>query len=327
MTAPIAPVRWEHDRLILLDQRLLPGQELERAYARWEDVADAIRTLVVRGAPAIGVAAAFGVVLAARQQPRHDVRRRCWRDLEIALKGLAAHAAHRGQPLLGARPDAARAPRPRASGRSTEVRAAAAGRGAGDPRRGHRRQPRARRSRRHAGAAERAHPHALQRGRAGHRRLRHRARRRALGPRAGQGRAAVGGRDAAGDAGLAAHRVGVRARRHPAPADRRRRGRLGDGARRRSIWWSPAPTASPPTATPPTRSAPTRWPCSPRHHRRAVLRRRAVLDDRSGAGRRATADPDRGARRRSRSGASARRRPRRRPRPSSTPPSTSRRPR
>ena len=50
MTAPISPVRWEHDRLILLDQRLLPGQELERAYARWEDVADAIRTLVVRGA-------------------------------------------------------------------------------------------------------------------------------------------------------------------------------------------------------------------------------------------------------------------------------------
>ena len=64
--AAIAPVRFTGDRLILLDQTLLPGREVEREYARWEDVADAIRTLVVRGAPAIGVAAAFGVVLAAR---------------------------------------------------------------------------------------------------------------------------------------------------------------------------------------------------------------------------------------------------------------------
>jgi methylthioribose-1-phosphate isomerase len=85
---PIAPVRWEHDRLILLDQRLLPGQELERAYARWEDVADAIRTLVVRGAPAIGVAAAYGIALAARSSRATDVPALLG-DLEIALKGLA----------------------------------------------------------------------------------------------------------------------------------------------------------------------------------------------------------------------------------------------
>jgi methylthioribose-1-phosphate isomerase len=84
----ITPVRWEHDRLVLLDQRLLPGQELERVYGRWEDVADAIRTLVVRGAPAIGVAAAFGVVLAARSSvaSRWDG---FMTDLEVALKGLA----------------------------------------------------------------------------------------------------------------------------------------------------------------------------------------------------------------------------------------------
>ena len=88
MTAPIAPVRWEHDRLILLDQRLLPGQELERAYARWEDVADAIRTLVVRGAPAIGVAAAYGVALAARSSRAADTDA-LLADLDVALKGLA----------------------------------------------------------------------------------------------------------------------------------------------------------------------------------------------------------------------------------------------
>jgi methylthioribose-1-phosphate isomerase len=85
----IAPVRWSADHLVLLDQTLLPAEEVERHYQRWEDVAEAIRTLVVRGAPAIGVAAAFGVALAARQSRAHD-----WNgflaDLETAIKGLAA---------------------------------------------------------------------------------------------------------------------------------------------------------------------------------------------------------------------------------------------
>jgi methylthioribose-1-phosphate isomerase len=89
VTSAIAPVRWEHDRLVLLDQRLLPGQELERVYGRWEDVADAIRTLVVRGAPAIGVAAAFGVVLAARASVATSFEM-LMADLEVAFKGLAS---------------------------------------------------------------------------------------------------------------------------------------------------------------------------------------------------------------------------------------------
>ena len=86
---PISPVRWAHDRLVLLDQRLLPTQEIERACRRWEDVAEAIRTLVVRGAPAIGVAAAFGVALAARESgaTTFDGLRA---DLEAACRGLAA---------------------------------------------------------------------------------------------------------------------------------------------------------------------------------------------------------------------------------------------
>ena len=85
----ISPVRWAGDRLILLDQTVLPAEEVEREYRRWEDVADAIRTLVVRGAPAIGVTAAFGVALAARESRAQD-----WNgllaDLETAIKGLAA---------------------------------------------------------------------------------------------------------------------------------------------------------------------------------------------------------------------------------------------
>ncbi len=60
-----------------------------REYTRWRDVADAIRTLVVRGAPAIGCAAAFGVVLAARQSAAPDGEGLV-ADLEEAIKGLAA---------------------------------------------------------------------------------------------------------------------------------------------------------------------------------------------------------------------------------------------
>jgi methylthioribose-1-phosphate isomerase len=85
----IAPVRWVDDRLVLLDQRELPVREIERPYARWEDVADAIRTLAVRGAPAIGVAAAFGVVLAAGQS-RATTFEDLHGDLDVAIKGLAA---------------------------------------------------------------------------------------------------------------------------------------------------------------------------------------------------------------------------------------------
>ena len=85
----IAPIRWERHRLLLLDQTLLPVEERMREYTRWQDVADAIRTLVVRGAPAIGCAAAFGVVLAARQSAAPDGEGLV-ADLEEAIKGLAA---------------------------------------------------------------------------------------------------------------------------------------------------------------------------------------------------------------------------------------------
>ena len=85
----IRPARWDGSQLVLLDQTRLPVEEVERAYASWEDVAEAIRSLVVRGAPAIGVAAAFGIVLAARQS-RADHWEGFLADLEEAIKGLGA---------------------------------------------------------------------------------------------------------------------------------------------------------------------------------------------------------------------------------------------
>lgn len=59
--------------LCLLDQRRLPAEEVYVECRGYQEVAEAIRTLAVRGAPAIGLAAAFGVVLAARELARRGV--------------------------------------------------------------------------------------------------------------------------------------------------------------------------------------------------------------------------------------------------------------
>ena len=85
----ITPLRWAGDRLVLVDQTRLPVEEVERSCATWPEVADCIRTLVIRGAPAIGVAAAFGVALAARQSGARDFEG-LLADLEEAIKGLGA---------------------------------------------------------------------------------------------------------------------------------------------------------------------------------------------------------------------------------------------
>lgn len=64
----VRALRWTGDALELLDQRTLPQQQLWHRYTDAEGVAQAITDLVVRGAPAIGIAAGYGVVLAARAQ-------------------------------------------------------------------------------------------------------------------------------------------------------------------------------------------------------------------------------------------------------------------
>ena len=61
----VTPLRWTGHSLQLLDQRLLPGEERWIECRTASDVTEAIRAMIVRGAPAIGVAAAFGVALAA----------------------------------------------------------------------------------------------------------------------------------------------------------------------------------------------------------------------------------------------------------------------
>lgn len=87
--ADIEPLRWADDHLALLDQRALPEQEIWLTYRSAAAVADAIRDMVVRGAPAIGIAAAYGAALEARRlAPRRNAP---WPELmATALTTLAA---------------------------------------------------------------------------------------------------------------------------------------------------------------------------------------------------------------------------------------------
>ena len=58
-------VEWKNGSVVMIDQRLLPDKEVYRVYRDYRGVVDAIKKMVVRGAPAIGVAGAFGVALGA----------------------------------------------------------------------------------------------------------------------------------------------------------------------------------------------------------------------------------------------------------------------
>ncbi|WP_168122100.1 S-methyl-5-thioribose-1-phosphate isomerase [Paenibacillus sp. HB172176] len=64
----LQPLIWQEDKLDLLDQRLLPEEITYLPLTTSEDVWEAIRHLKVRGAPAIGIAAAYGVVLGSRDE-------------------------------------------------------------------------------------------------------------------------------------------------------------------------------------------------------------------------------------------------------------------
>jgi methylthioribose-1-phosphate isomerase len=64
---PVKPIEWRGDRVSIIDQRELPETECHLDLKDAEEVADAISTMALRGAPLIGVAAAMGVALEARR--------------------------------------------------------------------------------------------------------------------------------------------------------------------------------------------------------------------------------------------------------------------
>src|SRR5512138_3211059 len=59
-------IEWRDNTVIMIDQTRLPGEEVYNTYTDYKAVAEAIRGMIIRGAPAIGVAAAMGVALGAR---------------------------------------------------------------------------------------------------------------------------------------------------------------------------------------------------------------------------------------------------------------------
>ncbi|MBI4219540.1 MAG: S-methyl-5-thioribose-1-phosphate isomerase [Chloroflexi bacterium] len=84
----VRPLEWRDGALWLLDQTLLPHEVSWVECGTAAHVADAIRTMKVRGAPAIGVAAAYGIALAAKSLSRESLDR-----FETAMRGEAQHMA------------------------------------------------------------------------------------------------------------------------------------------------------------------------------------------------------------------------------------------
>ncbi len=67
-------VAWDNDEIVMIDQRKLPGQEIYVRCKTAKDVAKAITTMVIRGAPAIGVSAAMGIALGAQRSKHTGTR-------------------------------------------------------------------------------------------------------------------------------------------------------------------------------------------------------------------------------------------------------------
>ena len=96
------PIEWTDKGVVMLDQRRLPAEEISYTYTDYREVAKAIREMIIRGAPAIGVAAAMGVALGVLHSTA--TIRRC---IEIGIPGNLRHsrenAPHRRRSFLGAR--------------------------------------------------------------------------------------------------------------------------------------------------------------------------------------------------------------------------------
>jgi len=69
MASTFKTIEWTEQGVRMIDQTLLPGEEIYRTYTDYREVAEAIRSMVIRGAPAIGVAAAMGIALGVKKSP------------------------------------------------------------------------------------------------------------------------------------------------------------------------------------------------------------------------------------------------------------------
>ena len=209
----------------MIDQRKLPASEIYVSCKTAQEVAKAIKTMVIRGAPAIGVAAAMGIALGMRRskatgtkQFATEFQKLC--DLMAATRPTAVNLFWAIERMKRVFAEAAQGgcsvdeikQRLEAEARRIHDADVASCRAMGafgaD-----------------AGAAGCAHPHALQCRRAGDGRLWHRARRDSRGRRAGQEGGGARRRDAPVSAGRAADRVGARQGRHRHDGHHRQHGR------------------------------------------------------------------------------------------------------
>jgi methylthioribose-1-phosphate isomerase len=81
----IHTIEWTDAGVVMLDQLLLPGQEIYHTYSDYRDVAEAIRSMVIRGAPAIGIAAAMGIALGVKNLPA-----RSQEELDTAFESICS---------------------------------------------------------------------------------------------------------------------------------------------------------------------------------------------------------------------------------------------
>ncbi len=70
----VEPIRWTDEGIAMLDQRKLPGEVIYHTYTDYCDAAKAIKDMVIRGAPAIGVAAAMGIALGVKHSQAKTMR-------------------------------------------------------------------------------------------------------------------------------------------------------------------------------------------------------------------------------------------------------------
>lgn len=108
----IKTIEWKNNKVVMIDQLLLPLQEVYNEYSTSEEVAVAIETMVIRGAPAIGVAAAMGIavgMLGVQSDPDGAFQKICERmsktrptavNLFWAIERMKKHYSEiKGQPL------------------------------------------------------------------------------------------------------------------------------------------------------------------------------------------------------------------------------------
>ncbi|MFQ5927009.1 MAG: s-methyl-5-thioribose-1-phosphate isomerase, partial [Terriglobia bacterium] len=85
----LKPIEWTQRGVVILDQLALPAREVYRTCTTYTEVADAIKRMVIRGAPAIGVAAAMGIALGLQHASARELK-----TLEAAFETICDTLAH-----------------------------------------------------------------------------------------------------------------------------------------------------------------------------------------------------------------------------------------